>query len=64
MYVGATLMYLATPLVLGSAWAMAVTGVIIALFVWRTAMEDRTLRRELAGCEEFAARTRSRPGLW
>lgn len=66
MYVGAILMYLATVLVLGSVWALAPTGVLIALFVWRTAMEDRTLRRELAGYEEYAARTRYRlaPGLW
>lgn len=66
MYVGAILMYLATALVLGSVWALAPTGVIVALFVWRTELEDRTLRRELAGYEEFAARTRYRllPGLW
>jgi len=34
--------------------------------IWRTAMEDRTLRRELAGYEEFTAHTRYRlvPGLW
>jgi protein-S-isoprenylcysteine O-methyltransferase Ste14 len=66
MYVGAILMYLATVLVLGSVWALAPTGVLIALFVWRTAMEDRTLRRELAGCEDYAVRTRYRlvPGLW
>lgn len=66
MYVGAILMYLATALVLGSMWALALTGVIIVLFVWRTALEDQTLRRELAGYEEFAARTRYRllPGLW
>jgi len=66
MYVGAMLMYVATPLILGSGWAMAVTLVIILLFVWRTALEDRTLRRELPGYEDFAARTRYRllPGVW
>jgi protein-S-isoprenylcysteine O-methyltransferase Ste14 len=66
MYMGAILMYLATPLVLGSVWALAVAGILTTLFVWRTAMEDRTLRRELAGYEAYAARTRSRllPGVW
>jgi protein-S-isoprenylcysteine O-methyltransferase Ste14 len=66
MYVGAILMYLATPLILGSVWALALTAIMIALFIWRTALEDRTLRRELTGYEEYAARTPYRllPGVW
>lgn len=66
MYVGSILMYLSTPLILGSFWALAFTVSIVALFIWRTALEDRMLRRELAGYEGFAARTRFRlvPGLW
>jgi protein-S-isoprenylcysteine O-methyltransferase Ste14 len=66
MYVGAMVMYVATALILGSFWALAVAGVIVLLFIWRTAMEDLTLRRELAGYEEYAARTRYRllPGVW
>jgi protein-S-isoprenylcysteine O-methyltransferase Ste14 len=66
MYAGAILMYVATPLLWGSVWALALSGVIIALLIWRTALEDQTLRRELAGYEEYAARTRYRlvPGLW
>jgi protein-S-isoprenylcysteine O-methyltransferase Ste14 len=66
MYVGAILMYLATSLILGSVWALALAGLLAALFIWRTALEDRTLRRELSGYEEYAARTRYRlvPGLW
>jgi len=46
MYVGAVLMYLSTPLVWGSLWALAIGGVITVLFVVRTALEDKTLRRE------------------
>jgi len=66
MYVGANLMHVGTALVLGSWWALAVAGVILLLFIWRTAMEDRTLRRELPGYEDYAARTRFRllPGVW
>jgi protein-S-isoprenylcysteine O-methyltransferase Ste14 len=66
MYVGAIVMYLASALILGSEWALVVAGMIAALFVWRTALEDRTLRRELAGYEEFATQTRYRlvPGVW
>ncbi len=66
MYVGAVLMYVSTPLILGSLCALAVGGVIVALMVCRTALEDRTLRRELPGYAEFATRTRYRllPGIW
>ena len=66
MYLGSNVMYIASGLTLGSIWALAVAGVILLLFIWRTAMEDRTLRRELPGYEEYAARTRFRlvPGIW
>lgn len=66
MYVGAILMFLATPLILGSMWALWFAAAIAILFVVRTALEDRTLRRELGGYEEYAARTRYRllPGIW
>ncbi len=66
MYAASILMYPATALMFGSVWALAVAGVIAVLLVWRTALEDRTLRRELSGYEEFTAHTRYRliPGLW
>ncbi len=65
-YVGGLVGLAGAPLVLGSAWAFAVVGVILVLLVLRTALEDRTLRRELPGYEEYAQRTRYRlvPGLW
>jgi protein-S-isoprenylcysteine O-methyltransferase Ste14 len=66
MYAGSFLMNLGMPLIWGSVWALVLTGVIALLFIWRTAREDQTLRRELPGYEEYAARTRYRllPGLW
>jgi protein-S-isoprenylcysteine O-methyltransferase Ste14 len=41
-------------------------GLLIAVFVVRTAFEDKTLRSDLAGYEEYAQRTRYRllPGVW
>jgi protein-S-isoprenylcysteine O-methyltransferase Ste14 len=65
-YVGASLMYPAVALMLGSMWALATAGLIVILLIWRTAMEDRTLRRELPGYEEYTAVTRYRlvPGVW
>ena len=66
MYVAAILMVVATPLILGSMWALVAAAPLVGLFTVRTALEDRTLRRELAGYQEYAARTRYRllPGLW
>lgn len=66
MYVGILLMGIANPLLWGSVWALAMSGVFILLFLWRTAREDQTLRRELAGYEEYAGETRYRlvPGVW
>jgi len=66
MYVGIILGYVGGPLILGSMWALAISGLLIALFVARTALEDQTLRRELSGYKEYCARTRYRlvPRLW
>jgi len=60
------LTFAAGPLVLGSLWAYAPAGFAAVLFLFRTGLEDRTLRRELAGYEEYAQRTRYRllPGVW
>lgn len=66
MYAGLLLTYVATPVMLGSVWTFAVSATAIVLFLWRTVLEDRTLRQELAGYAEYATRTRFRlvPGLW
>ena len=66
MYAGTILMYPGLSLIFGSMWALAVAGLIVVMFLCRTVLEDRTLRGELAGYEEFAAHTRFRliPGIW
>ena len=66
MYVGAILMFLAMPLILGSMWALVMASGMALLFLIRTALEDRALHRELPGYEEYAARTHYRilPGIW
>ncbi len=65
-YVGFLAVLAASPLVLGSAWAFVPAGAAVAALVLRTALEDRTLRAELAGYEAYASRVRHRlvPGLW
>jgi protein-S-isoprenylcysteine O-methyltransferase Ste14 len=65
-YVGTILAYIGTPLILGSAIAIALGIVTALLIIARTALEDRTLIAELAGYKEYAARVRYRllPGVW
>jgi protein-S-isoprenylcysteine O-methyltransferase Ste14 len=65
-YTGAVLLVLASPIMLGSWWAL-IPGVICAvLMIVRTALEDRTLQVELSGYTVYAQRTRHRllPGVW
>jgi protein-S-isoprenylcysteine O-methyltransferase Ste14 len=66
MYVGAFLIFLGQPLMWGSVWALVWSMLTVALMVWRTSREDQTLRQELAGYEEYTARTHYRlvPGVW
>jgi protein-S-isoprenylcysteine O-methyltransferase Ste14 len=65
-YVGFTSWILATPLLLGSAWALIPAASSILAILIRTSLEDRTLRAELTGYRDYAARVRYRiiPGLW
>jgi protein-S-isoprenylcysteine O-methyltransferase Ste14 len=65
-YVGGILGDIAMPIILGSLWALAVSGVLIIAIVIRTALEDRTLQAELPGYKEYTQQTRYRllPGVW
>lgn len=53
-------------LALGSWWALIPAGLYCALILRRTLVEDRFLRANLAGYDEYAGRVRSRviPGVW
>lgn len=65
-YLSVILTSLATPLLLGTPWAFLPVGAIVVVIVIRTALEDRVLRRELPGYQEYARRVRRRlfPGIW
>lgn len=65
-YLGAITANLATPVLLGSWWAFLSAAVLAALYILRTALEDRTLQAELPGYAEFTQQTRYRliPGIW
>jgi protein-S-isoprenylcysteine O-methyltransferase Ste14 len=47
-------------------WALIPAFIIVALYIYRTAREDRTLREELEGYAEYAKKVRYRllPGVW
>ncbi|MCU1261300.1 MAG: hypothetical protein JWO80_4185 [Bryobacterales bacterium] len=66
MYVGLIQLHQSMGLILGSPWTLALSAAFTLLFLWRTALEDQTLRRELPGYEEYATVTRYRlmPGIW
>lgn len=66
MYIGMIFYNLSVPLLLGS-WCGLVVGVaMMATVILRTALEDRTLQRELPGYREYSQRVRYRlfPGIW
>jgi protein-S-isoprenylcysteine O-methyltransferase Ste14 len=65
-YLMAVVLWPGAALALGSWWALAPAFTIVALYVYRTAREDRVLREELAGYAEYAKKVRYRlaPGIW
>ncbi|MBC8448206.1 MAG: isoprenylcysteine carboxylmethyltransferase family protein [Chloroflexi bacterium] len=65
-YVAAMMFGTATPLMLGSLWALIPAGLSALLYVVRTALEDKTLQDELGGYRQYAQRVRYRllPGVW
>lgn len=65
-YAGACLQFIATPLILGSWWALIPAVLAVAGYVIRTALEDRTLKNELPGYLDYTQHVHFRlfPGLW
>lgn len=66
MYSGIILLVACLPLALGSLFAFIPAFVIVCLFILRTILEDQTLKSELEGYREYAARVRFKliPGIW
>jgi protein-S-isoprenylcysteine O-methyltransferase Ste14 len=66
MYLGVILAFAGMPLLLASWWALIPAVLIVALFVYRTAREDRMLMAGLPGYQEYAEQVRYRllPGIW
>jgi len=66
MYLAMILMMTATPLALGSYWAMLPSALFIALLAARAKNEEELLQKELNGYNEYMQKTRHRlfPGVW
>ncbi len=66
MYMGVLLIMFCFPLSLGSLYTLIPAVIIVALFLFRTALEDKTLLEELPGYREYAQKVRYRliPGIW
>jgi protein-S-isoprenylcysteine O-methyltransferase Ste14 len=66
MYAGALLMFVGTPLLLGSWWGLLFVPIAVVGIGFRAVGEERMLRGELAGYQEYTRRVRYRmiPGLW
>jgi protein-S-isoprenylcysteine O-methyltransferase Ste14 len=66
MYAGISLMYVATPVALGSFWALIPAVFIVPLLVVRLRNEEEVLRRELPDYVEYTQKVKYRllPGIW
>ncbi len=66
MYLGATLLLLATPFGLGSVWAIIFAILAVCALVWRLLEEERYLSQHLPGYDDYRRATRYRlvPFIW
>ena len=66
MYLGALLLYILSPLALGSYWGMIPTLLLIPLFVSRIRSEENVLTRDLLGYAAYRQQVSYRllPGVW
>lgn len=66
MYVGVIILVLCFPLALGSFYAFIPGSIIAILFILRTSLEDKTLKKELPGYKDYAkiVRYKLMPGVW
>jgi protein-S-isoprenylcysteine O-methyltransferase Ste14 len=66
LYSGVVLFVLGTTLLLGSWTGLVPGAVAVALTAWRAVREERVLRGELEGYDDYLSRVRFRliPGIW
>lgn len=66
MYAAAIVIFIATPVALGSWWALLTAPALVAFFVARIRNEEQVLLQELEGYSDYLQTTRYRlvPGVW
>ena len=66
MYAGTLWLFIGMPLALGSWLTICLLPLILPVLVWRLLDEERILRRDLPGYNEYASRVRHRliPYVW
>ncbi len=66
MYAGGSMMFIGAPLLLGSWWGLLAASILIVIISARIVGEERMLRHELLGYDDYAKQVRYRlvPGLW
>ena len=60
MYAGGTLLFIGTPLALGSYWGLLAFVAVLPILIWRLLDEEKLLARNLPGYVEYCARVRWR----
>lgn len=65
-YAGLALFFAAAPVALGTVWGLIPGSIAIVFLIIRTILEDKTLREELSGYQDYARAVRFRwiPGIW
>ncbi len=65
-YLSAMITWLSFPLMMGSWWTYIPEILLIILFIIRTELEDRTLKKELEGYKAYTEKTPYKliPGIW
>ena len=66
MYIGVLLMFVPTPLALGSWWGLIPMATVPFALVFRILNEEKVLKRDLPGYVDYCNKTRYRlvPGVW
>jgi protein-S-isoprenylcysteine O-methyltransferase Ste14 len=66
MYAGASLLFVGTPLALGSWWGVLVFFFALPVLIWRLLDEERFLAAQLAGYRDYCEKVRWRllPGIF
>lgn len=66
MYVGVLILFIGTPLALGSYWGLLILVPGVIVLVVRIRDEEKLLRQELAGYDDYTHTVRYRlvPGVW